>query len=66
MTKEVLAKVTEPFFTTKERKVGTGLGLFIARTIVENHNGKLMIDSEVGKGTDAKVILPCCGEREKA
>lgn len=53
-----MARVFEPFFSTKQDRKGTGLGLSIARAIVERHNGQLRIDSEPGKGTRAQVILP--------
>lgn len=56
--KDLLQKVSEPFFTTKERKVGTGLGLFITKNIISNHKGRLIIDSVEGKGTTIKVVLP--------
>jgi len=55
---ELLAKVTEPFFTTKARGRGTGLGLAIVQDIVRAHAGTLGIESEVGKGTCIRVILP--------
>ena len=55
---EHLAKVTDPFFTTKEEGKGTGLGLAICRRIVQEHHGKLEIESEVGNGTTVRVILP--------
>ncbi len=51
-------KLFEPFFTTKRERRGTGLGLSIARTIVNNHGGDILIESEVGRGTSVKVILP--------
>jgi two-component system NtrC family sensor kinase len=54
--KDNLEKIFEPFFTTKTK--GTGLGLAITRQIVEQHHGKIMIESEVGKGTTVTVKLP--------
>jgi signal transduction histidine kinase len=55
---EHLASVLDPFFTTKKRGQGTGLGLTIAADIVRNHGGTLEIDSALGAGTTARVILP--------
>ncbi len=49
-------KVFEPFFTTKEK--GSGLGLFIAKKIVELHNGRISISSKTGTGTTVEVKLP--------
>lgn len=54
--KEMLEKLGEPFFTTKEQ--GTGLGLMISFKIIEEHNGTVTIDSEVGKGTTVVISLP--------
>lgn len=51
-----LERVYEPFFTT--RQGGTGLGLAIARRIVQDHQGKMEVQSEEGKGTLFTVILP--------
>jgi PAS domain S-box-containing protein len=51
-----LAKLGEPFYSNKEK--GTGLGLMVSFKIIENHNGKIHISSEVNKGTSVKIILP--------
>jgi two-component system, NtrC family, sensor kinase len=53
---EHLANIFRPFFTTKGH--GTGLGLSLARRIVEDHGGKILVESEMGKGSTFKVLLP--------
>lgn len=55
---ENMQHLFEPFFTTKRDRKGTGLGLSIAKAIVENHHGELKIESETGKGTRARAVLP--------
>jgi signal transduction histidine kinase len=55
---ENLAKIRDPFFTTKEVGTGTGLGLSIVDEIIRSHNGHLLIESEVGKGSAFTVVLP--------
>lgn len=55
---ESLDKIFKPFFTTKKPGNGTGLGLSISRNIVEEHNGGMWADSQVGKGTTFSVLLP--------
>jgi two-component system, NtrC family, sensor histidine kinase HydH len=55
---ENLSHVLDPFFTTKKRGQGTGLGLTIAADIVKNHGGTLDIESAAGRGTVVSVELP--------
>ncbi len=59
---EHMTAVLDPFFTTKKRGQGTGLGLTIAADIVKNHGGALEIDSVVGRGTTIRVLLPMAKE----
>ncbi len=54
---ENLQKIFDPFFSTKGPK-GTGLGLAVAWGIVEKHNGRIEAESELGKGTTFRVVLP--------
>ena len=56
--KEHLAKIKDPFFTTKRALGGTGLGLYVSDSIVKEHNGILSFDSSQGKGTAATISLP--------
>ncbi|MCA9648259.1 MAG: response regulator [Myxococcales bacterium] len=60
---EVLARVVEPFFTTKDVGRGTGLGLSISNAIVQGYGGRITIDSTPGLGTRVRIQLPL-SERE--
>lgn len=55
---EVLPKIFDPFFSTKEIGKGTGLGLSISYKIVQQHGGRITVDSQVGTGTKFTVWLP--------
>ena len=60
MTREVLQRATEPFYTTKPPGSGTGLGLAQVYGIVQQSGGTVSIDSEPGKGTTVTIALPAC------
>jgi CheY-like chemotaxis protein len=55
---EHLDRIFDPFFTTKPPRNGTGLGLSLVHTIVHEHGGDLLVESEVGKGTTFRIDLP--------
>ncbi len=56
--KKNLKKIFEPFYTTKKEGDGVGLGLSMLYTIIENHHGKVSVESEEGKGTTFIIDLP--------
>ena len=63
ISSSVLPRIFDPFFTTKNEGEGTGLGLSVSLGIVERHGGKIVVDSEVGKGTVFTVSIPLATER---
>lgn len=60
---EILGRIWDPFFTTKEPGKGTGLGLSTVRGIVASHHGLLAIESVVGAGTTVTMYLPAVEDR---
>ena len=62
MPAHVAARATEPFFTTKPRGEGTGLGLAMAHGFVQQSGGRLEIDTTPGKGTTIRMLFPCMKE----
>jgi signal transduction histidine kinase len=60
MTPEILERIKRPYFTTREG--GSGLGIAVARGLVEQHDGHLVYESAPGKGTTATIWLPMCAK----
>ena len=58
MTDKVKERIFDPFYTTKDVGVGTGLGLSVSHGIVEKHGGTIKVESELGRGTCFTIVLP--------
>jgi two-component system NtrC family sensor kinase len=63
--KDILPKIFDPFFSTKDVGQGSGLGLFIVHEIIQEHGGCIAVDSTPGKGTTFLIRLPATGGGEK-
>lgn len=66
MTPEVMARATEPFFTTKRVGEGTGLGLAMAQGFVQQSGGRLELESTPGAGTTVRMLFPVYAPRDTA
>ncbi|GAB4342920.1 MAG: hypothetical protein Kow0099_20930 [Candidatus Abyssubacteria bacterium] len=63
---ELMDKIFDPFFTTRKPGEGTGLGLSISYGIIKDHNGEILVESEIGKGATFTVVLPFAEEQPGA
>jgi signal transduction histidine kinase len=63
IAREHLDKIFEPFFTTKDEWSGKGLGLSVAYRIVDDHQGKMAVESELGRGTTFTLTFPALARR---
>ncbi len=59
---DLMTKIFDPYFTTKEHGKGTGLGLAVVYGIIKDHKGKIKIESKIGKGSTFNVYLPLMGK----
>jgi len=65
MTETILQKAYDPYFTTREKGQGTGMGLALARSVVARHRGNMTIESTPGKGTIVTVYLPISDKKKR-
>jgi signal transduction histidine kinase len=62
---EAVSLLFEPFYTTKERGAGSGLGLFVSHLIIDQHGGAIEVESQLGEGTTFILKLPTASKGEE-
>jgi PAS domain S-box-containing protein len=62
MDAKTASRIFDPFFTTKEEGMGTGLGLYITKNLLESVGGSISVESEIGRGTTFRVVIPDLGD----
>lgn len=62
MSTEIMARVFDKYFTTRGEKGGTGLGLAVSQSIINEHAGCISVSSEPGQGTTFQIFLPFCAD----
>lgn len=60
---ENIPKIFDPGFTTKGVGIGLGIGLYLSYNIIQNHKGKILVKSELGKGTEFTIKIPCNNDK---
>jgi len=67
ISEEHMDKIFDPYFSTKDKgtQKGMGMGLAIAQSVVQKHNGHIMINSTTGAGTEVTIYLPAAEEKEE-
>ena len=66
MDAKTASRIFDPFFTTKEEGLGTGLGLYISKNLLESVGGSISVESEIGRGTIFRVVIPDMGDPDRS
>ena len=65
MPPDVVERIYDPFFTTKQIGLGTGLGLAVSYGIIQDHGGRIVAESRLGEGTCFEITLPMSSARQQ-